>query len=285
MKPEACARSAIVLSVVCPAVLFAQEPSGCFDVLLGPWSAIPSTVTEATGPPVLPDQSPDSVWRSVPSRIRFSQTPGWRTGTRRIETPEGTLGVPMRFQTWAMRGDTAVLAFSSGFSGTVSRVTPDASEWRGEQRSFADALPAIAYRRDIQLTPVDCSAEPVVAPPLLRRLEIEGWVFLELGSRLPDDVRTVPRQSGALTALVHAVGVWAGHDTVVVRLAQDGTVHHLELRYPEGHDLTAVLDSLHRTSPTRDENSAMPRWQNRTTTVFLQPNGRPRVVLMDPRYF
>ena len=273
-----------------PVVAAAQIEFGCYDVLLGEWSPIDSTHVADLPRPPPPDQSGDSAFYSLPSRLRLRGELGARARTDwfLVTVPPNTLQVPHAGQTWNAVADTLRIDFSGRFGGTSSTLyrTPDG--WEGLARTRSDVGGVLRYERPIALAPADCdSPAPVPASldrPLLRRIELAGGGVLELGQPLPPGVTTFPRRSGAWRVDVEAVGTWAGNDTVVVRLDPQGTVFHIEFRYPDGFDLAPLLDSLDAAFGTRRNSFGItPSWTNRTTRIFIGLAG-PRVVLIDRRY-
>jgi hypothetical protein len=180
------------------------------------------------------------------------------------------------------------VGFSTGFSGTLSKLSRAGDEWRGTTESRTDQLGAQRYRRSMRLKPVDCDAPPIepasLDPPLLRRIPLANGDILELGAHLPTGIALSPRRTGAWNADVAAGGLWAGHDTVVVRLDRERTVHHISLRYPETFDLSAIADSLRRAYPPERYGGREWSWVNRTSRLWLSFGPRPSVTILDPRY-
>ena len=208
--------------------------------------------------------------------------------------PEDVLQVPHSQLTWQGGADSLSFGVSTGLVGTISRLARRGSAWVGWTQTFSDVGGILRYRRPIRLTPVDCSAPPPIPASLDRALprgfEFQAVGLLELGDTIPAGVGTLPRRSGAMTLQLQAAGLWAGADTVVVRVGRSGvlqgSLQHIELRYPEGHDLTVAVGDLVRRygSGTERLGSGPIFWHNRTTTLFISPSGRrPRVVVMDPR--
>lgn len=282
---------AIVLLALTPCVLSAQLPVGCFDTTLGPWVAVEASYTNGLGRSPPPDQSPDSVGAIIPSRLRLDDAPFARStrDAKLVSVPANVLQVPHPFRFWRHEGDSLFLTFSNRYSGTNSTLGASDGRWRGLARTFTDVGGSLVYERPIVLEPVDCQTpprEPASLDPNLRRgIDLADGVELVLGRPLPSGVRLEPRRSGAFTALVQAAGVWAGHDTVVVRVDSDDIVHHIELRYPVGFDLSDALYSLSSVqAPNRDQGTQA-RWINRTTRITLSLGRRPRLVFLDPRYF
>lgn len=281
----------VVLAGVITADAGAQQGLGCFDVTVGRWAPIQgSHVVSQLERPGPPNSRPDSVSYMIPSRIQLTRRPAVRAGDDmyRIEVPETTLPTPHAFQSWRLRSDTLVLGFSTGFTGTESRLARDGAGWSGSMETFTDVHGVLRYRSTVRLEPIDCSAAPTVPassdPPVLRRIELATGGSLALGEPVPEGVRLNPRRTGAWTAAVEAAGILAGHDTVVVRLDVERVVHHIELRYPRGYDLTPLADSLTDSYPAGQGTRTGISWTNRTTRMWIDLTGRPRLVILDPRY-
>ena len=275
-----------------PPALDAQIAGACYDVAVGDWTAVDSTHIVSLPRPRPPDRSGDSVIYSLPSRVQLLSTPFRGPGLSYVlAVPDNALQVPHSLLSWRGDADSLRLRVSTGFAGTVSRLTPAGEDWVGFAQTFSDVLGLLRYRRPIRLVRVDCASPPPVPAtadrPLLREVEVAPSSRLTLGTPLPASVRARPRRSGAVTVEVSPTGLLAGADTVIARLDSAGRVHHIELRYPEGHDLSAALDAFVRQyGPGRAlERSRTVFWHNRTTTLFITPDGPlPRLVLYDPRF-
>lgn len=291
-------RTRAIVTVICVALASAsavraqQESLGCFDVSLGSWSPIEGSHTVPDAPlPGPPDTSPDSTSLTLPSRIELSAAPSVRPmeGLTRVLVPSNTLPTPHAFQSWTFRADTLIVAFSTGFTGTRSRLTELGLSWSGVTETFSDQHGYLRYRRPIRLDPVSCDAAPrqpaSLDPPLLRRVDLASGQTLALHEPLPPGVDLHPRRTGAWTADVAVSGFLAGHDTVVVRLDDGRVVHHIELRYPEGFDIGPIAERLRGAFPSAEPYRSSLRWLNRTTSVILWQGPRPSLVLRDRRYF
>jgi hypothetical protein len=111
-------------------------------------------------------------------------------------------------------------------------------------------------------------------------VELSGGEVLELGELLPEGLATEPRgMSGGLTVLAESSGMFAGADTIIVRLGDRiGRIAAIELRYPLEFDLDIPLMAIVREFGRVG--------LNRTTRVSAIARGaqtRPRLTLSDPR--
>ena len=283
----------VVLLAACHPTAAQARQNACYDISVGPWAPIDSTHTAPLPRPPAPDVSADSMFYSLPSRVQLDMAapyPGAPVEAHLLRVPSDALQVPHSLLMWQTHGDSLVLSISTGFAGTVSRVSRTGLNWVGWARTFSDVGGLLRYRRPIRLDRVDCDTPPPIPasadPPLLRGFEFEGIGLLQLGDSLPTTVNVVPRRSGAVTLLVEAKGLWAGADTVVARLSPSGHLQHIELRYPEGRDLTAAAQAVQeRYGPGQAPlDSSGFYWRNRTTELFVTPKGgRPRVMVLDPR--
>jgi hypothetical protein len=275
-----------------PPAVNAQVIGACYDITAGEWAAVDSTHTASLPRPRRPDLSGDSVIYTLPPRVQLRGTPWRGPGNRYVlAVPENSLQVPHSQLSWRGDADSLRLVVSTGFAGTVSRLTPAGHDWVGFAQTFSDVLGLLRFRRPIRLVRVDCAAPPPVPStsdqPLLRQIELASSGRLTLGETLPAGVRTGPRRSNAVTVEVRATGLLAGAYTVITRMDPAGRVRHIELRYREGHDLSAAVGAFVRQyGPGRTVGTAgMVFWHNRTTTLIISPAGpEPRVVLNDPRF-
>lgn len=283
---------AVGLVVAAPTGAKAQVAGSCYDVVAGPWEPIDSTHIADVPRPENPDVSADSVIHTLPPRLQLSQRPSRleRPGVFRLEVPAGSLPVPHRFTTWRTTGDSLELYVSTGSAGSTTRLVREGSGWTGIARSFTDVIGVLRFERPVRLRWVDCaSAPPVPAsadPPLPRVVATSGGATLALGETLPDGIRTEPRGSGALTVHVEVVDVFAGADTVVAVMSPDRRLGRIELRYPEGFDLSGIVTHLQERYGPGEEGlgGGTLFWNNRTTGMFVSPDrARPRLAMWDPR--
>ena len=269
----------------------AQVAAGCFDVSLGEWSPIDSTHVVDLPRPSPPDQSGDSVSYLIPPRLRLHDD---RTARRSAEAflvsvPPNALQVPHPFLSWTGASDSLRIALSTGYSGTISTLYPTTDGWTGSARTFSDVRGVLRYERPMTLHRVACESEPPVPAsadrPLPRSVELREHETLALGQPLPSGAVAQPRRSGAKTLEVEVAGIWAGADTVVVRIDEKGVVFHIEMRYPDGFDLSPLMQALlHEFGAGRTlREASSTRWRNRTTIMFADPR-RPRILIRDPRY-
>ena len=285
--------AALMLLASQPAALRAQLEGSCYDVSVGTWLPIDSSHVAAVPRPRRPDLSGDSVYYSLPPRVQLRQDapyPDAPADVHRLWVPDNALQVPHSFMSWQADGDSLLLRMSTGFAGTTSRLTRSGVDWVGWAQTFSDVIGVLRFKQPVRLTRVDCDTRPSAPAsadrPVLRGFDFEGVGRLDLGDTLPTAVRISPRRSGAVLLELDASGLWAGADTVVARLGSGGRLQHLELRYPEGHDLGDAMRYVreHYGPGVGLPNSGATFWENRTTTFFISLNGtRPRAVLIDPR--
>lgn len=230
---------AIGLATVClPPAIDAQVIGACYDITVGEWAAVESTHTAALPRAQRPDFSGDSVIYALPPRVQLRGTPYLRSPGHGyvLAVPENSLQVPHSMLFWRGDADSLRLVISTGFAGTVSRLTPAGEDWVGFAQTFSDVVGLLRYRRPIRLVRVDCAAPPPVPAasdqPLVREIELASSRRLTLGDTLPAGIRTRPRRSGAITVDVMTRGLLAGADTVIARVDSEGLVHRIELRYP-----------------------------------------------------
>jgi hypothetical protein len=177
------------------------------------------------------------------------------------------------------------LFLGNGFYGVKARLERTASGWSGWLRNHTDGGRSEEHERALRLESVSCDSPPPIAAsddrPLPRVVELSGGEVLELGELLPEGLATEPRgMSGGLTVRAQTSGMFAGADTIIVRLApRTGRIAGIELRYPLEFDLDIPLRAIVREFGRPGAN--------RTTTVSAmarEAQNLPRLVLSDPRF-
>jgi hypothetical protein len=206
-----------------------------------------------------------------------------------VTVPPNTLQVPHAFRSWSQNDDSLFVGLSTGFVGTSSRLAKTDEGWVGQARTFSDMGDALQFERRIELRPVGCDTPPLepasLDEVLLRGIDVAGGQRLELGELVPTEVKLESASSRTWTVIAEATGPLAGHDALVIHRTPDHIVHHIELHYPVGFDLTAIsewLSSVRLPNRVLGENEV---WMNRTTWIAVQRGSRPRVLLRDRRYF
>lgn len=149
----------------------------------------------------------------------------------------------------------------------------------------------LRYERPIMLRRVDCESRPPVPASadkrLAREIELRGYPVLALGERVPEGPVLHERRSSAKTTAVEPSGKWAGADTVVVRVAENGVVFHIELRYPDGFDLSPIVEQMVAEFGSEYDRPWISSyyWNNRTTTMLVDTSkSRPRFLILDRRF-
>jgi hypothetical protein len=282
----------VVTATLLPTASYAQVQVGCFDVSLGNWTPVESTHEVNLPRPPRPDVSGDSVIYSIPPRIRLHGEPA--RGSARwflVTVPENSLQVPHSFLSWSGTPDSLRIVLSTGFAGTRSTLRPTSDGWTGTSRTFSDIVGLLRYERPITLHRVDCESEPPVPASVDKRLprsvELQAHSPLVLGEPVPARALAHPRRSGAKTLEVKPSGMWAGPDTVIVRVNRQDVVFHIEMRYSRGFDLSPLVQEL---SSKFGSGDAVPGtesffWHNRTTTMFVSAGrSQPGAVIYDPRF-
>lgn len=264
----------------------------CYDISTGEWFPIDSTHRVEAPRPERPDLSADSVIYSLPVRVRLDSVPSPyapEAGNMVFSVPVNTLQVPHRWRSWRSNGDSLRLVLSTGYSGTVTQLVRSGGGWEGNATTFSDNRGFLRFLSTVRLEPTDCEVPPAIPAtadrPLLRSITLTSGKRLALGEPLPAGTDTQPRRSGALTVLDDASGRWMGTDTIVALVNRQGLVSRIELRYPEGFDLGPALQSLeaeYRSGNTWGDANWW-SWRNRTTTMSLRLDHRPRLTLEDPR--
>jgi hypothetical protein len=267
----------------------AQLAGACLDVeSLGDWYPVDST---AAGPNSrVPPPRDDYYLNAFPARIHLSDN---RIGTTSFALliPENSQQTPHSIRMWRQAGDTLIVQLSNGFGGVGARLLRSERAWKGTLRNFTDNFGTLLYERSISLSITECNSPPRIGADedvrLPRTIDLEDGQRLELGSRLPQEIATAPRSSGALTVLSRAFGRFAGADTIVVVTGRASQrISRIELRFPREFDIGRVIGELTAAfGPGRAGTTSS--WSNRTTTLYVFPGSNTRshrVVLIDPRW-
>ena len=163
------------------------QVSGCYDASFGPWSPIDSTHLTDLPRPAPPDESADSVYYSIPPRIRFDSAPAPfpREGYNVLSRARGrSAGAASECVLARVVGQLAVCRLD------WIRRHHNASRpgWAQVARSGAygsDVAGILRYERPVLLVPVDCSSPPPVPADadmrLLRSVPFGESVRLTLG--------------------------------------------------------------------------------------------------------
>lgn len=281
--------TALLMILVLTSETEAQLAGRCFDADLGGWSAIEGTHL-VDGPPVgPPNESPDSMSFAFPPRVLFTDEAPARMGGSegyRLDVPSEALQVPKPFRWWTLQGDSLSVGLASRFTGVTAVLGPSQDGWEGRLRNWSDNRGTQLYERPIVLREVDCASEPPVlassdaAAP--RSVPSSNGPPLQLARPVPSDYMTEPVRSFLVVQGLQAAGPWAGSDSVLVGVNNDGLIFHIELRYPEGFDAGPLQTELLAEFGPGRTDSPWPAWWNRTTRSSLQLGSRVRVLMIDP---
>lgn len=291
MRSSAIRLYAVVIASVLPTAVCGQVQVGCFDVSLGDWTPVESTAEAGLPRPPRPDVSGDSVVYSMPPRLRLHSEPSQGSDRSFLVTvPESSLQVPHSFLSWSGTPDSLTIVLSTRYAGTISKLRATSDGWTGTSRTFSDVIGLLRYERPVTLHRVDCDSEPSVPASadkqLPRSVELQDHSPLVLGQPLPAGVVHHPLQSSRVRTLeVEPAGMWAGADTVIVRLNDQDTVYRIEVRYSRGFDLSPLVrDLASKFGLSDDQPGTSSFWENRTTTMFVRTDeSLPRAVIYDPR--
>jgi hypothetical protein len=278
----------VCLATAMPAVSFAQVELGCYEVTLGPWAEIEGTGSDRYGPPVPPEESADSVYWTIPSRIRLEDGAGRWPDTRRLSVPSNALGVPHRHQYWRSSGDSLSVGFTTGFAGTVSRFIPDGAGWIGTASTHVD-VDVRLYQRPAELRPIDCGAPPVepatLDAPFPRSVEVDGGFIVSLGAPAPSGLVLLPIRDGVWTVATVPTGLWVGSDTLIVWLDEERSVRRIDVGYPVSFDGGSLIERLVATY-ANVTLLAGHQWWNRSTRMMIREfEDRVWATLRDPRFY
>lgn len=275
----------IVALFVVPEVAMGQVRLGCYDMEAGPWQMPEGVDTGET-----PWEGGDSLVYALPTRVRLEA--GWSgrgRGTFRMSVPEAVPQIPKSLLGWRLEDDSLRVVFSNGYSGVRGWLGRASTGWAGRAESFTDYQPSVNYRRDLALRPVPCDApfgEPTGGSQreLHRGIPLVGGDSLVLERPFPEGIDVSVRESGAWEVHAQAEGEWSGADTLVVRTDSNGRIFHVELRYPEDHQLGELVEKLRADQGVPDSVPAGFGWANRTTRVWVTALRGGRVLLIDRRY-
>jgi len=280
----------VVALLVLAAKADGQLVDRCFDAELGAWSPIEGTHVGDGDPVGPPSEGPDSVSYAFPPRVLLTGEAPVRDGRSRayrLDVPPGALEVPKPHRSWWLDGDTLSIRLADGLTGTDAALLRSNDGWVGSLRNRSDMLGTQLYARPIVLREADCDTDPPVPAssdaPAPRSVPAGTGPGLELARPVPPDYSTRPVRSFLLVSGLEPAGVWAGSDSVFVRVNSDGLVSDIEIRYPEGFDPGPLGVELVEEFGSGRDDAPWLAWRNRTTRALLQVGRRARVLLTDPR--
>ena len=270
-------------------VLACQLASQCLDADLGPWQPIEGTHSAPGTPQGPPSETDDSLFYAFPPRIHLTEALAstGRPGVFRLDVPANALQVPKPYRSWRTSDGTLFIALGDGFTGVAAALTSMSAAWEGDLRMWSDNFGTQLYSRRLVLRPVECTSDPPIpasadlAAP--RAVPSATGSALALGEPIPDGYEARSVRSQLWLVGFRPTGYWAGSDSVFVRTNRDGLISDIEVRYPTGFD-AALLEAglLSDYGPGRPDASRLV-WWNRTTRARLWVDGRPSVLLVDPR--